>query len=175
MQRLTRLALAALALAILVPALAAAGEHRLGFGYHYWTTLDDIEVDNLSDIDDNGSSAVFSYQYLPGGLIKLEVDVEYFADGYSGSTTKAYAPQVYLLFGGTLYAGVGIGATRSDGFADGDEWSDPWYAARAGLEFSLLPRVRLDINANYRADAFKELEEAESDSITLGASVRIAF
>ena len=79
-----------------------------------------------------------------------------------------------------VYGGVGVGITHSDGFtiADSeydDEWSDPWFAARAGVDLLLLPKVHLDINANYRADAFNALDEAESDAITLGASIRIGF
>jgi hypothetical protein len=174
MRSMVRLAVS-LALAALVPAAATAGEHRLGFGYHYWQTLDDIELDELSEIDDEGSSIVASYQYLPGGLIRLEADLEYFEEGFGGALDEAYAPQLFVLFGRNFYGGVGVGVTKSDGFADGDEWSDPWYAGRVGLELLLLPRVHLDINANYRADAFKELEEAETDALTLGASLRVAF
>ena len=174
MRSMVRLAVS-LALASLVSTAASAGEHRLGFGYHYWQTLDDIELDSLSEIDDEGSSIVVSYQYLPGGLIKLEGDLEYFEEGFGGATEEAYAPQFYLLLGRNFYAGVGVGVTKSDGFADGDEWSDPWYAGRVGVELLLLPRVHLDINANYRAEAFKELEEAETDALTFGASLRVAF
>ena len=170
-----RLALTIVALAVLMPALASAGEHRIGFGYHYWETLDDIEIDDLDEIDESGSAPVFSYQYLMNPFFRFEADVEYFSDGYGGSTEKAYAPQVYVLFGRFLYAGVGVGVTQSDGFPDGDEWSDPWYAARAGLELLLLPRLHLDINANYRAAAFDALDEYETDSITLGASLRLSL
>lgn len=174
MTRIGRTACAA-ALMLALPALAAAGEHRLGFGYHYWKTLDDISATNLGEINDDGYAEVISYQYLPAGLMKWEVDVEYFNDGFGGSTEKAYSPQLFLLFGRNLYAGVGIGMTKSDSFPDGDSWSDPWYAARAGIELLLLPKIHLDINANYRADAFKALDDAKSDTITLGASVRLAF
>jgi hypothetical protein len=125
-------------------------------------------------VDDSGNSLVFSYQYLPGGLVRLEGDLEYFADGYGGSTETAYAPQVYVLIGRGFYGGVGIGITNSDGFADGS-WSDPWYAARAGVDLLLLPKLHLDINANYRANAFADLDEAETDAITLGAALRIGF
>lgn len=170
-----RLALTAFALALLVPALAAAGEHRIGFGYHYWETLDDIELDELDEIDESGSAPVFSYQYLMNPFFRFEADVEYFEDGFGGSTETAYAPQVYVLFGRFLYAGVGVGVTQSDGFPDGDEWSDPWYAARAGLELLLLPRLHLDINANYRAAAFEALDEYETDSLTIGASLRLSL
>ena len=174
MNRTGRIAIAAV-LTLALPALASAGEHRIGFGYHYWKTLDDISATNLGQIDDNGYTELVSYQYLPAGLMKWEVDLEYANKGFGGSTDKAYSPQVFLLFGRNLYAGVGVGMTKSDGFANGDSWSDPWYAARAGIELLLLPKIHLDINANYRADAFTDLNDAKSDTITLGASVRLAF
>jgi hypothetical protein len=173
MRKIPVLAVALLVLGALAVSPANAGEHRLGLGYHYFETLDDI--DSASEIDDSGNSLVFSYQYLPGGLLRFEADVEYYADGYGGSTEKAYAPQVYVLLGRGFYGGVGIGVTQSDGFASGDEWSDPWYAAKVGVDLLLLPKIHLDINANYRADAFSELDEADTDAITLGASVRFSF
>ena len=43
------------------------------------------------------------------------------------------------------------------------------------FDLLLLPRLRLDINANYRADAFSALDQADTDAITLGASVRFSF
>jgi hypothetical protein len=175
MRSILRLALATALLAALTPALAAAGEHRIGFGYHYWETLDEIDLDELDEIDESGSSAVFSYQYLMTPYFRFEVDVEYFEDGFGGSLDEAYAPQVYLLFGRFIYAGVGAGVTNSDGFPSGDEWSDPWYQGRIGLELLALPRLHLDVNANYRANTFEALEEYDTDSFTLGASLRLSL
>jgi hypothetical protein len=175
MKNLFRFAAAFLMLVVLVPAAASAGQHRVGFGYHYWETIDDIDVTDLDEIDDSGSVPVFSYQYLMNPLFRFELDLEYFSDGYGGSTEKAYAPAAYILFGRFLYAGVGVGVTQSDGFPDGDDLSDPWYAGRVGLEILLLPRIHLDINANYRADAFKALEDADTDSMTIGASLRLSL
>jgi hypothetical protein len=173
MRRIPAIAVALLALAAFAPDSARAGEHRIGFGYHYFETLDDI--DSFGDIDDSGNSLVFSYQYLPGGLLRFEGDVEYYPDGYGGALEEAWAPQAYVLLGRFFYGGVGVGITHSDGFPGGDEWSDPWYAAKVGIDLLLLPKLHLDINANYRAGAFDELDEAESDAITLGASARFSF
>ena len=92
-----------------------------------------------------------------------------------GSSGTAYSPQVFLLFGRFFYAGVGIGATKSDEFPSGDDWTDPWYAGRLGLDMLLLPRLHLDINANYRANAYRDLTDAELDAMTFGASLRFAF
>ena len=149
-----------------------AGEHRLGGGFHYWETLDDFQ-DSGFDIDDSGLAPVLSYQYIPGGLIRFEIDVEYFEKGFAGSTEAAYSPQAYVLLGGGLYAGLGVGVTVSSGLED--EVSDPFYAARAGFEMALLPSVTLDINANYRFGAWDELDDYSTDTITLGALVRFAF
>lgn len=181
MRHVLRTAALGLAVAVFTAVPASAGEHRIGLGYHYFETLDDLEFDTIDDIDESGSSLVASYQYLPGGLIRFEVDLEYWKDGYGGTSGEAaYAPQVYALIGRGFYGGVGVGITHSDGFTIeesgyDDEWSDPWFAARAGVDLLLLPKIHLDINANYRADAFNALDEAESDAITLGASLRISF
>lgn len=168
-------AAAALALALLFPVAASAGSHRLGFGYHYWKTMDDIDISNLGDVDDNGSAAVISYQYLPGGLMRFELDFEYYNEGFGGSTDTAYSPQAFFLIGRLFYAGVGVGMTKSDSFPNGESWSDPWFAGRLGVDMLLLPRIHLDINANYRAGAFRDLQDAEYDAMTLGASLRFAF
>jgi hypothetical protein len=172
--RLIVRAAAALVLVLLVPAAAFAGEHRLGFGYHYWQTLDDIDLDSLGDLDDEGSSALISYQYLPGGLLRFEFDFEYYEDGF-GSSGSAYSPQAFVLFGRFFYAGVGVGATKRDDPLIGDDWTDPWYAGRIGLDMLLLPRFHLDLNANYRANAYRDLSDAEFDTMTFGASARFSF
>lgn len=172
MKRIPALALIGFAACALAAVPARAGEHRIGIGYHYFETVDNIS--SLSDVDDSGNSVVVSYQYLPGGLLRFEADLERYADGYSGSTSTAWAPQAYVLLGRGFYGGVGVGVTKSD-FPNGDSWSDPWYAAKVGIDLLLLPKLHLDINANYRADAFNELDNAKSDAVTLGASVRLSF
>lgn len=166
-----------LALAALIASVAGsaeAGQHRLGFGFHYWKTIDELSDQGIDqDIEEDGLSQVFSYQYLPGGFIKFEADVEYFKDGFGGATDSAWSPQVYVLFGGFVYAGVGVGITNSSSFES--DWSDPYYAARAGLDLLLLPKIHLDINANYRFDAWSELENVDTETLTLGAIARFSF
>lgn len=164
--------LLAFALATSLAAPAQAVEHRIGGGVHYWRTLDEIG-DDFGDIDEDGLSALVSYQLAPSGLLKFQVDAEYFEKGFGGAEDDAISPQVYVLLGGTVYAGVGAGIIYSDNFDDGE--SDPFYAARLGLDMTLLPRLHLDINANYRTTDWDELEEADTDTITLGAVVRFAF
>lgn len=168
---------AAVVVAMLLGGLAflaapAAAEHRIGAGVHYWRTVDDLAEENF-DVDRDGLAKVLTYQYVPGGLLRLEVDLEYFDKGFGGATEEAYSPQVYLLLGGGWYAGLGAGLTYSSGFAD--DFSDPFYAARLGLDMELLPRFHIDINANYRFDAWSELGDADTDTVTLGALVRFGI
>ncbi len=163
----------ALALMTLAALPAAAAQHRIGVGIHHWQTVDDLRDEGFEDIDESGSSGVLSYQLVPAGMFKVELDLEYFADGFGGSTEAAYSPQIFLLLGNKLYAGVGAGIIYSDGFEDSS--SDPFYAARVGLDFLILPRLHLDINGNYRVNDWNQLDEADTDTITLGAFLRLAL
>lgn len=151
----------------------AQAEMRLGGGVHYWTALDDIEVDNI-DIDDSGASFLGSLQWVPGGPVSFEANVEYFTDGFGGGNAGAVAPQAFVLVGGGIYGGLGIGVTYNDEL-DGDNWSDPFYTARVGIDIEVLPRIHLDIHGNYIFNAFSDIDGANEDSITLGAIGRIAL
>ncbi|HYG65581.1 MAG TPA: hypothetical protein VEL74_23565 [Thermoanaerobaculia bacterium] len=166
------LVFAVLGLSGLEAAPAAAAEHRLGGGVHYWKTVDELADDDF-DIDDEGVAWVASYQYVPVGLFKLEVDVEYFPSGFGGSPETAWSPQLYLVLGGKLYGAVGAGVVFSEGYEDSP--SDPFYAARLGLDLTLLPRTHLDVHANYRFNDWNEFEQADTDTITLGALLRFAL
>lgn len=166
-------ALFLLALAFGAAAPATAAEHRLGVGVHYWRALDEV-VDEGFELDRNGTSGVVSYQYIPGGLLSLQVDGEYFAEGFGGATDSTFSPQAYLVLGvNGLYAAAGVGVLYSSDFED--EVSDPFYAARVGWNLELVPNLYLDLNANYRAQAWSELDEADTDTITLGGVVRFGF
>ncbi len=164
---------AAFALLALAPAARAAGsEQRIGVGGHYWSTISSIDVHN---IDDKGFSYIVSYQYRPPGLLSLEGDLEIYPHDYLGLNQGAYAPQAWVLVGGTIYAGLGIGIYYSDGhFADA-----PFYALRAGLDIVVLPSIYLDINANYRFEQWGNLSDItgdiHTDTVTLGAAIRFAF
>ncbi len=151
----------------------AKAEVRIGGGIHYWTALGDIEVDDV-DIDESGTSFLGSIQWVPGGLFKLEGNLEYFTDGFGGGDSDAWAPQAFVLVGSGLYGGLGIGVTYNDELK-GENWSDPFYTARVGLDIEVLPAIHLDVNANYLFNAFSEIDGADEDSITLGAIARIAL
>jgi hypothetical protein len=166
---MNRLMMAILVLGlVLFSADLRAGEHRIGGGANYWIAVDDIDDE---DIDDDGFSYLVSYQHW-WDFLGLEVDLELLPDRF-GET--AYAPEAYLLFGGTIYGGAGIGIVNIDGdFAD-----EPFYALRVGLNLELLPKVFVDISANYRFNDTGELDNSETDidtdTVFLGAAVRFGL
>lgn len=152
---------------------ATAGEHRLGAGLHYWRSVTQLGNDFPDfNIQDDGLSEVVSYEYL-AGFIRVEAAAEYFNKGFQGSTDWAVSPQVYVLVGRGFYGGVGVGVTYSN-FAHGD-WSDPYYIAKAGVDFLLLPKLHLDVNADYRFLKWKDIHNYDSETITFGATVRVGF
>ena len=162
-----RLPLLLMTLAMLITFPALAADHRIGLGVHHWQTVDDLADEGFEGLDDSGTSGIFSYQYMPEGIFTLELDLEYFADGFGGSTEAAFSPQAFLLVGHGFYAGAGVGTIYSDG-----ESSDPFYAARVGLDFTLIPRLSVDVNANYRFDDWSLIDEVDTDTVTLGALLR---
>jgi hypothetical protein len=149
----------------------ADSAHRLGVGLHYWVAVKDIDVDN---VDENGYSWIFSYQYIPAGIFRIEADLELMQEGYAGSDTNVWSPQAYAIIGSWIYAGVGIGVNYVN-----DEFSkDPFYALRAGLDLEILPSIFLDINGNYRFenwDVDDVKEDVDTDTVNLGAVVRLEF
>jgi opacity protein-like surface antigen len=164
------LAVLVVAAALTAPAARADVAHRIGVGAQYWMTIDDIETDN---VDQNGFSYMITYQLRPMWLLKFEFDLEMLPDYYGGYPVDVYAPQAYVVVGGWIYGAAGIGILFSDGeFADA-----PFYALRAGVNLPILPRVYLDINANYRFQEWDKLEnlseEIDTDTVMLGAAVRV--
>ncbi len=148
---------------------AGAAEHRLGLGLHYWKSLDDLARD-FPGVQDSGVSWLVSYQIDPPGLFKFEGDLEYFRKGFGGSEGAAFKPQIFVLAGGKYYGGVGVATTFSSSFENNR--SSYFFIARAGIEYTLLPGMRIDLNLNYESDVFDELDNFNSDAITLGVFVR---
>lgn len=159
--------------ALLLCAPAAATQHSLGLGAQFWKTLDDLADDGFDDVEEDGFAYVASWKVEPQGLFFFELDVEYFDDGFGGSTDSTVGPSVFVGIGHNWYAAAGVGVNFSSDFED--DVSDPFWVGRVGKDFHLLPGIRLDIHLNYRADAFEELENASTDAITLGALVRFDF
>lgn len=148
---------------------ASAEGHRLGAGIHYWYAIDDIDTDN---VDENGYAFLISYQYKPT-IMGFEFDLELADKELTGKSKMEYSPQAYVLFGGFIYAGLGIGTHYYDG-----EFTNPFYALKAGFDLELFPHLHLDINGNYRFDNWdydEVSEDIDTDTVTLGAVVRIEF
>jgi hypothetical protein len=167
---MNRLLMALLALGlVLFTADLQAGEHRIGGGANYWVAVDDLDEEGIDD--DDGFSYFISYQHW-WDFLGVEIDMELLPDRFG---ENAYAPEAYILIGSTIYAGAGMGLIRTDGeFAD-----DPFYAFRVGLNLELLPRVFVDISANYRFNDSVQLKDddtdIDTDTIFLGAAVRFAL
>jgi hypothetical protein len=149
---------------------AAAADQTFGAGIHYWRTVNELADRSF---DRSGAAGMLSYQYLPAGIFTLEADLEYFPKGFGGADDAAWSPQVYVLIGHRLYAGVGAGVIYSQSFSG--EVSKVFYAARVGTDFAILPRLHLDINANYRFNDWNQLDQASTDTVTLGALLRLHF
>jgi hypothetical protein len=148
----------------------AAAESSIGFGLHSWRTVDDLHSEGFGNLRRSGVSYLLSYQYSPAPLLKLELDAEYFDKGFGGSSHYAIAPQAFVLVGGFVYGGLGIGTTYSKDFSN--DFSSPFYVARVGVDLHLLPRIRLDVNANYHFHAFNELRGVNTGTVTVGAVAR---
>ena len=138
----------------------------LGAGLHYLRNISDIDKNN-SDLSKDSFGILGSYMYsMP--LLKFEAQVEYVFN-YAGSDNSMWTPQGYVLVGGMIYGGAGIGI----GYIDGDWQSDPFYALRAGVNFPLMA-FSLDIYATYQfqnSDELKDLNGEDLDSATLAAVI----
>lgn len=165
------LVLTLIALGWMAAARPAAADSSIGFGLHSWRTVDDLRSEGFGHLRRSGVSYLLSYQYSLVPLLKVELDGEYFDKGFGGSSHYAIAPQAFVLVGGLVYGGLGIGTIYSKDFAN--DFSSPFYTARVGVDLHLLPRFRLDVNANYHFHAFNELRGADTGTVTLGAVARI--
>lgn len=162
---------AGMIMAVLCLFAESAQGQRLGLGAHYWRTVDTVP----DGFDRDGLSYRLTFQNNITPLLHYQVDLERFPSGFGGIEKAVYAPQAMLLVGRWVYGGVGAGILYSDGdFAD-----RPFYLFRAGLDLSLLPRIRLDINANYHFSEWRGLSEMgrdiDTDTVTLGAALRFVF
>lgn len=152
------------------PTRAEESHYTLGVGLHYWDSLDDV-VDSDFEFEDSGYSLLVAWQWAPENLIQFEIDLEFFEDGFAGATGEAISPMVLVLLDlPVLYVGAGVGVTISDDFDS--NVSDPFYLARAGFHIGLLPRLGLDLHLDYRFDVWEEVDDFDSDTVTLGAILR---
>jgi len=64
-------------------------KHRFGVGAHYWTTLENIDVD---EVEEDGFAYLVSYQLRPASLIKFGLDVEMLPESFGGAEDPVFAP-----------------------------------------------------------------------------------
>ena len=155
---------------LLVPMASAA--IQVGAGAHYWTTVDNIDFEN---VDEDGVSYYASVLLFAEYLLRVELDLEQLDAGYRGAEKTVYAPAAYVVLGKSLYVAAGIGGY----FSDGDFHEDEFYALRVGFEMNLFHSVYLDVNANYRFDDWGDddevLKNIDTETVTLGGAIRLEF
>ena len=160
--------LAGLVLAgVVETAPAAALEQRFGLGFQYWKTVDELAGRPLDAPEVSALTWVASYQLAPVSFFKLQLDVEFFPQGFLGSGEEAWSPQGYLVLGKGLYAAVGAGWIYSQDIEG--NLSDVFYAVRAGTELRLRPRLRLDLHADYRFSDWGEARPGRRRSRYFGS------
>jgi len=144
-----------------------------GGGAHYWKTIDELKEE--TGLDDSGFSWMASAQVGPSEWVKVEGDLEVFPQGFAGSEDTVFGPQAFLVIGSGLYAAGGIGVYYNSDLED--KWSDPFYVVRAGINIEVLPRIWLDVNANYEFfdwESVKDLRQnIDTDTVTVGAVLRV--
>ena len=145
---------------------ARAAGLNFGVGLHYLYTLGDIDEGD-SELSKNSFGIIGSVQ-TSLAMLKIEGNVEYIPD-FIGSDEGLWEPSAYALFGSLIYGGAGIGVANWN-----DEWTDPWYALRAGVNLG-LGGLGLDVYGTYRFwsdDALEDLNGEDLDSVTFAAVLR---
>ena len=92
------------------------------------------------------------------------------------TTQSVFVPQAFLLFGGNLYAGIGIGTVYSDRRLG----TSPIIGFRTGLSLDLHPRVQFDLSVHVQLrdssrDPRADAEDAGADALNIGAAIRFSF
>ncbi len=150
------------------------GWFQIGVGAHYWHSIETASEEE--SFSEDGIAWSLSTRLFPRYWVHLGFEVEQFPDEYAGLTEDIYAPAGYLVVGKGVYAAMGAGVYYSDGEFYTD---DPFYAFRVGIMAEALPSIYLDINANYRFESTDDLEaevdNIDTDTVTLGAALRIEF
>ncbi len=172
MRRLIPALLLLATLPLILQAGVGGSVHSIGYGAHYWRTLDSIAKDGFKS---DGAGYFLSYQYRPSAIIRLGIDIEAMPEEYAGAVENIYLPQAYALLGNDLYAGIGFGSY----FYDWELSGNAFYFLRAGLVFDLLPQLEVDLFTQYRFENWERIEDIEddisSDTITLSGALRLSF
>lgn len=149
----------------------AHAEGWIGGGIHYLRNLGDITADGAVDLEQNSFSIIASGKNDFGPL-KLDGQLEYVFD-FVGTGEAMWQPSLWLLAGGMIYGGGGIGI----GYTDGDWQKNPFYALRAGAAIP-LDKIELDVYGTYRFQneaELKSLTGEDLDSVTFAALVRFGL
>lgn len=165
---LKRMTMMIAAVLLVTPALTrnASAGGNFGGGIHYLHNLADIKDD--PNFDNDAFSILGSYQWA-GRLLKAEAQVEYIFDLY-GTGNAGWAPQAYVLAGGLIYGGAGVGMYYSDG-----DWADdPFYNLRGGVNLP-LGSMHLDVYGTYQFWSEKDVKDVTGEdfnAVTFAAILR---
>lgn len=166
---------AILAAAIILPFGASAansGGFEIGVGANYWYSIEDA-IDK--DFDEDGLGWMLSTRWMLTDYFGLGFELERSPDNFIALEESMYAPSAHVIVGNKLYIGFGVGCY----YYDGDFYENEWYNVRAGIKIELLPSVMVDLNVNYRADKFDELEDLDdnvnAETLVFGGALRIAL
>lgn len=154
--------------ALTLSGIGTAHAAWLGGGIHYLRTLGDITDDGNIDLNQNSVSLLAS-GLTDMGPLKVEGQVEYVFD-YVGTGNEMWVPSAWVLAGGMIYGGAGIGI----GYTNNEWQTNPFYALRAGVNVP-LGAMALDGYATYafQSDAdLKNLTGEDLDSLTFAALLR---
>ena len=149
---------------------AEAIENRLGMGVHLWVPAGELQ-DHPGGWDDKDLTALVSYQLVLFRPLKLEMNMEYFPNGFGHSGVAAVFPQGLIVAGDRLYAAVGAGWIYS--WNPLGNFSDVVYIARLGTDLPLRGPLRLDVSASRLAPDTGELTEVSEETVTFAAVLRM--
>jgi hypothetical protein len=156
---------------LLAAAPAAAIESRVGVGLHLWRTAKDLSDHPGGELEQE-LSGLISYQLVLLRPLKVEVDLEYFPNGFGGTGIVFVSPQGFIVVGDRWYAAVGAGWIYSNHQVEGN-LSDIIYLARLGADLPLRSRLRFDVFAEERAESAGDLTHLSGDAITFAAVLRL--
>ena len=153
----------------LAAAPAAAIENRLGLGVHVWRSAGEL-WDHPTNGGEHDLTALLSYQLVLWRPLKLQLDVEYFDNGFGGAGLVALFPQGLIVVGDRLYVAVGAGWIYPRDLEG--NLSNVVYLARLGIDLPVRSRLHLDLYVQQRAEDASRLTAATAETITFGTVVR---
>jgi hypothetical protein len=167
-----------------VPMVRSA-EHAFGIGIHYFYTLEEIDNDLSQEIQgayhSEGIALNASYRIKPNPHLGLLFEMQTYPEGVSDAK-MVISPRILALLGHHIYAGVGVAWNYAEweeetlSIHKDDGWSSAYFLLRAGFEFPIIvDDLILDINGTYELNDWNEIEEFDSDLITLGVGVRMTL